>query len=135
MAGQSGIGECTPVQGMNKRIQGARYEELAGEYLRQQGFRIVCVNFRCRIAEIDLVAREGKYLVFVEVKARTTKAMGMGYEAVDRAKQARICKGALFYLRRYHIDPTMPIRFDVISIDCGTVRLIRNAFPFRENRW
>jgi putative endonuclease len=99
---------------MNKRIQGARYEELAGEYLRQQGFRIVCVNFRCRIAEIDLVAREGKYLVFVEVKLRKNGNFAQAMEYVNRRKQDRIRITASIYLSDHPTD--LQPRFDVIEI-------------------
>ena len=119
------------MQGMNKRIQGARFEKLAQDYLKQQGYRIICGNFRCQGAEIDLIAREGKYLVFVEVKERSGNTMGQGCEAVDRRKRERICRGARFYLSSRHIDSMMPVRFDVVSIDGGRIRLIRNAFPYQ----
>ena len=115
---------------MNKRTEGTRGEILAGEYLRQQGYRILAVNFRCRYAEIDIVAAEGKYLVFVEVKQRSTPVRGLGYEAVDRRKQKRICMAARFYLYRFHIGPTIPVRFDVVSVDRDRIRLIRNAFQY-----
>ena len=69
---------------MNKRTEGTRFERVAEEYLKEQGYRILMRNFRCRQAEIDLVAREGKYLVFVEVKERSSTARGYGYESVDR---------------------------------------------------
>lgn len=116
---------------MNKREEGTRFEKQALEYLKEQGYRILTTNFRSYRAEIDLIAREGKYLVFVEVKERSTMSMGHGFEAVDGRKQARICQAAQYYLKRYHIDPQMPVRFDVVSIDRGRIRLIRNAFPFR----
>ena len=118
------------MQGMNKRTEGTRFERVAEEYLKEQGYRILMRNFRCRQAEIDLVAREGKYLVFVEVKERSSTARGYGYESVDRRKIIRISAAVRFYLKRFHIDPCMPVRFDVISIDCGRIRLIRNAFPY-----
>lgn len=117
---------------MNKRTEGTRFEKLARVYLEQEGFRIIGENYRCKAAEIDLIAREGKYLVFVEVKERSNKTMGAGCEAVDSRKQVRICLAARFYLKRYHIDPQMPVRFDVVSIDSGNIRLIRNAFPYQE---
>lgn len=116
---------------MNKRTEGERFESLAQGYLEKQGYRIIGKNFRCRAAEIDLIAREGKYLVFVEVKERSSLLKGSGSEAVDRRKQDRICAAARFYLHRYHIDPMMPVRFDVVTIDSGRIRLIRNAFLYR----
>ena len=117
---------------MNKRELGTRFEKLAQDYLQRSGYRVICTNFRCRAAEIDLIAREGKYLVFVEVKERSGDKMGKGSEAVDYRKQARICTAARFYLKSHHIDPMMPVRFDVVSIDSGKIRLIRNAFPYQE---
>lgn len=117
---------------MNKRRSGTRYEKLAEEYLTEQGYRILASNFRSRYAEVDLVAAEGKYLVFVEVKQRSTPSRGTGAEAVDLRKQARICSAADYYLKRYHIAADIPVRFDVVTVDCGRIRLIRNAFPYRE---
>ena len=119
---------------LNKRKEGARYEKLAQEYLKAQGYRILESNFRSRYAEIDVVAREGKYLVFVEVKQRSTRALGSGSEAVDGRKQFRISMAARYYLYKNHVDPSMPVRFDVVSIDRGQIRLIRNAFFYRESR-
>ena len=73
--------------GINKRALGARYERMAGRFLEEQGLRILAYNFRCRWGEIDLVAREGKTLAFVEVKYRTTERSGSPFEAVDVKKQ------------------------------------------------
>ncbi len=116
---------------MNKRTEGSRYEEAAARYLEKLGYRILARNYRCRIAEIDLVAREGKYLVFAEVKERSTHELGYGSESVDRRKQDRICSAARYYLMKERVDPGMPVRFDVVTIDCGKIRVIRNAFFYR----
>ncbi len=116
---------------MNKRIQGSLYEKVASEYLEKQGYRVLERNFRSRMAEIDIVAREGRYLVFVEVKQRSGKKSGWGCEAVDYGKQKRICQAASFYLFSRHVPDHTPVRFDVISIDNGRIRLIRNAFFYR----
>ena len=116
---------------LNKRKEGARYEKLARTYLKTQGYSILESNFRSRHAEIDVVAREGKYLVFVEVKQRSTWSLGLGAEAVDGRKQARICMAARYYLYKNHVDPHTPVRFDVVSIDRGQIRLIRDAFLYR----
>ena len=61
---------------MNKREIGSRYEEAAAAFLQKQGFRILEKNFRCRQGEIDLVCREGKELVFTEVKYRSDVSCG-----------------------------------------------------------
>ena len=113
---------------MNKRETGSNYEIMAQEYLEEQGFRILERNFRSRSAEIDLVAAEGRYLVFVEVKQRSTGRHGNGLAAVDDRKQRRICRAARYYLYRNRIPDGTPVRFDVVSIDAGRFRLIRNAF-------
>ncbi len=117
---------------MNKRTEGYRYEEAAASYLTGLGYRIIARNYRCHTAEIDLVAREGKYLVFVEVKARSTGIRGYGSESVDQRKQDRIFSAVRYYMVKERIDPSMPIRFDVVTIDRGKIHLIRNAFLYRE---
>ena len=82
---------------MNKREIGSRYEEAAAAFLQKQGFRILEKNFRCRQGEIDLVCREGKELVFTEVKYRSDVSCGSPFEAVDFRKQEKIRRTALFY--------------------------------------
>ena len=67
---------------MNKRKTGAEYEELAARWLTGTGFEILEKNYRCRIGEIDLIARDGRYLVFVEVKYRSDEKAGDPSEAV-----------------------------------------------------
>ena len=114
---------------MNKRKIGTVYEDAAAAFLEREGCRILEHGFRCRGGEIDLIARDGKYLVFAEVKYRAGKGSGSGPEAVDMRKQLRISKAALFYLARYQIPPDTPCRFDVIAIDGGKMRRIRGAFP------
>ncbi len=117
---------------MNKRKEGTRYEDMAAAYLTDLGYRIIARNYRCRMGEIDLVAREGKYLVFAEVKERSSGFRGYGSESVDRRKQDRILRTARYYMMRERIDQFMPVRFDVVTIDRGNIRLIRNAFLYRE---
>lgn len=74
---------------MNRRKEGAYYENLVAEYLKTQGYEILEKNYRCRIGEIDLIAKEGETLVFVEVKYRRDDKMGNPKEAVDRKKQKK----------------------------------------------
>ena len=82
---------------MNKRKEGADYERQAAEYLAENGMRILDMNFRCREGEIDLIGRHQGYLVFVEVKYRSTSEKGYALEAVDYRKQRRICRVADYY--------------------------------------
>ena len=67
----------------NNRETGSRFEEQVADFLKKQGFRILDRNFRCREGEIDIIARDGAYLVFIEVKYRRTKAAGSALEAID----------------------------------------------------
>ena len=69
--------------GKNKRQTGAKYEQAAGFYLEQQGYEIIEYNYRCRFGEIDIIAKDGSYLVFCEVKYRSCKGKGSPLEAVD----------------------------------------------------
>ena len=76
---------------------GTAYEKLAGAYLEQQGYEILEYNYRCRMGEIDIVARQGGYLVFVEVKYRSGDEKGNAAEAVRTANQRTICRVAVYY--------------------------------------
>ena len=100
---------------MNRRKEGAYYENLVAEYLKTQGYEILEKNYRCRIGEIDLIARDGEYLVFVEVKYRTTGVSGYPAEAVDARKQQTIAKCAMHFLMKQGNDD-VPCRFDVVAI-------------------
>ena len=115
----------------NKRKTGGRFEQIAAEYLRQNGYRIIEQNFFSRIGEIDIVARENNYLCFVEVKYRTGHRYGYAAEAVHPAKQKTICRVATIYMKARRLAPTTPIRFDVVSIQGEDIRLFRNAFSFK----
>ncbi len=117
------------VQRYNKRWIGSEYEKKAGEYLISQGYEIVEYNFRCRIGEIDLIARDGEYLVFCEVKYRAGAAKGHPAEAVGIRKQRVISKCAAYYLTTRHL-PGISCRFDVVSVEGNEITLIKNAFDY-----
>ena len=89
-------------------------EALAAEYLRRKGYYIVTGNYRCRFGEIDLIARDRKTLVFVEVKLRKNADFAQAREFVDYRKQQRLRTTASMYLSRY--PTTLRARFDVIEI-------------------
>ena len=76
-----------PKKEKNNRKTGGNYEQAAGFYLEQHGYQILQYNYRCRIGEIDIVAKEGENLVFCEVKYRTGPGKGSPLEAVDARKQ------------------------------------------------
>lgn len=111
----------------NRRQTGTDYERVVGFYLSQMGWEILEYNYRCRSAEIDIVARDGEYLVFCEVKYRSDGRKGDPLEAVDARKQQRIRRAALYYLTE-HGKNDVPCRFDVIGIQGVKITHIRDAF-------
>lgn len=112
----------------NRRKIGGGYEQLAAAYLHRQGLTILYQNYRCRMGEADLIAMDGLYLVFVEVKYRSSLRMGYPSEAVNGAKQLRLRKVAQCFLYSCQYPPETPCRFDVVSILGRQVRWIRDAF-------
>ncbi len=117
----------------NYRRIGAEEEQRVCRLLEQQGYQVLVCNFRCRIGEIDIVAREGGYLVFIEVKYRSGTGSGLPEEAVDRRKQRVISRVALFYMQRYGYGTDTPVRFDVAAVSGTaeqTLHLYRNAFEY-----
>lgn len=112
----------------NNRETGRCYEEQVTAFLEKQGFRILERNFRCREGEIDIIARDGAYLVFVEVKYRRSKTAGIALEAIDTRKIARIRRVARFYLYRKRYPEETPCRFDAAGIDGEQITYIKNAF-------
>lgn len=112
----------------NNRQTGSYYERQAALFLEQQGFQIVEQNYRNRRGEIDIIAREGNYLVFVEVKYRKNQSLGYPEEAVHSQKQHKIRCTASYYLYSCHYHEETPRRFDVVSIVGEEILLIRDAF-------
>lgn len=100
---------------------------MAARFLKRAGYRIVERNFRCRAGEIDIVARDGDTLVFVEVRTRATGEYGTALEAVGAAKQAQVIKVARVYLqmRKPRFEDC---RFDVIGITGGQLEHVKAAF-------
>jgi len=116
-------------------------ETEAERFLRRKGYRILDRNVRSPSGEIDLVAQAGEVLVFVEVKARRTEALGGAGQAVDGRKQARLIRLAARYLARRRLRQP-PCRFDVVLCTGGTdkpeaIEHIENAFevPGEDLRW
>lgn len=113
---------------MNRRKLGAGYEEAAAAYLVTQGYEILCKNYRCRVGEIDLIARDQETLVFVEVKYRASTAVGSAMEAVDERKQKVLVKTALYYLTTQYCSLDVDCRFDVVGIDGEQFTHLKDAF-------
>jgi putative endonuclease len=106
-------------------------EDLAAAELARRGYAILERRYRTRYGEIDIVARDGATLVFVEVKARASRAFGGAAAAVTPAKQRRVRQMAVDYLARRGMTGS-PCRFDVVAIDFDTgtpvATVYRNAF-------
>jgi len=106
-------------------------EDLACRELERRGYAIVARRYRVRGGELDVVARDGATIVFVEVKARAGRMFGDAVEAVTPLKQLRMTRLAEQYLMKHHLSDC-PCRFDVVAIhyeDGGTrVELFQNAF-------
>lgn len=106
---------------------GREAESRAAAFLRAQGLNIIERNWHCRFGEIDLVARDGETLVFVEVRARGSRSHGGARGSISAAKRRRLTATASYYLARRRIDE--PCRFDALLIEAeGRIEWIRNAF-------
>ena len=110
---------------------GKRAEDLAARFLEKRGFSILTRNFRCRGGEIDLVCRDGKTLVFVEVRLRRNVTFGGAAASITLTKQRRIILAAQHYLAT-HAKADSDCRFDCMLLD-GTdddnnIEWIRDAF-------
>jgi putative endonuclease len=101
---------------MDNKITGNYGEDIACEYLKTQGYKILERNYRIRGGEIDIVAKEGEYLVFVEVKARLSHAYGLPSESITPWKIKYLLKTALFFVQKIKWGDR-PYRLDFMSID------------------
>jgi putative endonuclease len=112
---------------------GVRGERAATRFLKRQGYVIVGRGERDRIGELDIVAVDGKTIVFVEVKTRASHDRGHPAEAIDRDKQRQLTRVALSYLRRHDLLE-YSARFDVVAVTWPanqkqpTIEHIKNAF-------
>ena len=122
-----------------KRELGAKGEEIAVRYLKRRGYRILERNYRIRLGEIDIIAKQGGDLVFIEVKTRSDSLFGSPLESVTLAKQKQLSKVALEYVSK-HDCHNRPSRFDVVGVQFEDLRyskfkdarieLVQNAFEF-----
>ena len=99
---------------MDRRTAGRWGEERAASYLRRKGYKIIGMNYACRMGEIDIIARNRKFIVFAEVKLRKSAAFAQAKEFVTRAKQERIKTTAAIWLSEN--ETALQPRFDVIEI-------------------
>ncbi|MFH1798086.1 MAG: YraN family protein [Candidatus Omnitrophota bacterium] len=107
-------------------------ENIAKKFLRSRGFHILEENFSAPFGEIDLVAKQENYIVFVEVKARTSLRFGEPLAAITKQKQRHILRNCQYYLKRHNLVD-QPWRVDAIGIELGhyeefrVLRHVRNA--------
>ncbi len=117
---------------MLTRDIGEKAELLTVKELKKLGYKIIERNFLKRCGEIDIIARDREYIVFVEVRFRKTKLYGSGAETVDFRKQKKLINTAWCYLME-HDACDKPARFDVVSISGDPngeyeIEVIKNAF-------
>ncbi len=115
---------------MQTNIYGKRSEIIASDYLIKKGYKILAVNYKNKIGEIDIIAKDGDFTVFAEVKARMSSRFGHPFEAINKRKQQKIYKIASIYLMKNNLMDT-PVRFDAISIlgfENPEIEHIENAF-------
>jgi len=111
----------------NLRKEGANAETLAADYLRQQNYHILERNFRINSGEIDIIAKDGNTICFVEVKMRRTTAFGIPSEAVAKPKMQKLIQVAFYYLKSKNLN-NCKARFDVVAVTPSKIDLIKNAF-------
>lgn len=112
---------------MNTKVLGVQGEALAKDYLLSKKYTILFQNYKTKIGEIDIIAKQNDVIVFVEVKDRKTKRFGMPREAITPHKQNKIRTVATQYLMSKHLM-NAKVRFDCVEILGNTITHIENAF-------
>lgn len=112
----------------NKRRLGTKYEEIAAKHIEANGYKILSKNFRCKTGEIDIIARDKNYLVFIEVKYRSSLKRGYPEEAISVYKANKIINTAKYYMLSNNVPFDTPCRFDVVTILSENINIIKNAF-------
>ena len=117
---------------MKRKELGAVGEKLARDFLKKKGYRIRVTNFRCREGEIDIIAEKKDYLVFVEVRTKTSASFGSPEESVTFAKKEKLIASAFTYLsERKNLPESWRIDFVAVELDQNgkttRIELIENA--------
>ncbi len=106
-------------------------EKQALEFLKQKGYRIIKTNYKSKLGEVDIIAKDKKIICFIEVKTRYSLEKGLPQESITKNKQHQITKAALSYLKENNLWDN-PARFDVVAVFKGKeqdkIELIQNAF-------
>jgi len=112
---------------VNKVEIGRAGEINVADFLKSKGWKILQHNFRFHKKEVDIIARKGNLVIFVEVKVRSGNEFGRGFEAVNRFKRENIVNVARYYIEKYNLMDCN-VRFDVVSIEKGRMYYIQDAF-------
>lgn len=122
----------TPNPGPFRLSLGDRGELAACRFLKEKGYEILEKNYKCKLGEIDVIARRQERLAFIEIKTRTSNQFGMPQEAVNLQKQEKIFKVAQWYMKEKKLAKT-PVAFDVVAVlwkedEPPEINLIVDAF-------
>ena len=125
-----------PHPGPFRSSLGDRGETAARGFLKDHGYEILEKNYKCKLGEIDVIARRRGRLAFIEIKTRTNTQFGLPQEAVDLRKQVKIFEVAQWYLKEKKIEKT-PVAVDVVAVLWGEkkapeMRLITDAFEKKD---
>ncbi|BCM25904.1 YraN family protein [Methyloradius palustris] len=110
---------------------GSQAEKLAAVYLQEQGLKLVTSNYHCRFGEIDLIMRDDKTLIFVEVRLRSSTLFGGAAYSINASKQKKLIITAEHYLQQHTAVAKLACRFDTILMDktsAQNMQWIQNAF-------
>ncbi len=116
----------------SRQLLGLEGEDLAHRFLKKKGYKLLLKNYKCPAGELDVIAKHEKYLVFIEIKTRSSLRMGSPAEALHFHKKRQVVKVAKHYLKRFGIK-NVPCRFDVVLVLMASqktplIQLIPNAF-------
>jgi putative endonuclease len=111
---------------MTKIETGQKAEDLAAAFLQTKGMAVVERNFRAKVGEIDIIAKDGDEVVFVEVRARASKGFGGAAASVGGAKRRKLIRAAALWLQARGWDGAC--RFDVVALDGGKLEHLPAAF-------
>lgn len=113
---------------INTRFKGSYYEDMAVNYLENNGFKILSRNYKCYVGEIDIIAIKDNILRFIEVKYRKDNQYGSVFDSLSSRQQIRIMRAADRYLTEYGISDDVHCSFDVIMIQANQSNYIFNAY-------
>lgn len=118
-------------ENMNNKVYNKDFgniaEKITQNYLKEQGYKIVNTNYKNKIGEIDIIAKDNDVIVFVEIKYRKNTNFGLPREAVNLEKQRKIRMVATSYLNKYNLHNNQ-CRFDVVEILGDEITLIKDCF-------